>query len=55
MITTNFTEAMSRLQGNHFSYPSGRRAARVLVKLAEYREYLDGLGIGREGHRAEGA
>jgi hypothetical protein len=48
VITTNFTESISRLQGNHFSYPSGRRAARVLLKLAEYGEYLDGQGISRE-------
>jgi hypothetical protein len=51
VITTNFTEGTARLQGNHFSYPSGRRAARVLVKLAEYGEYLDAEGIGREMHR----
>jgi acetyl-CoA synthetase (ADP-forming) len=49
VITTSFTEGMSRLQGKHFSYPSGRRAARTLVKLAEYGEYLDGRGISREG------
>jgi succinyl-CoA synthetase alpha subunit len=42
VITTNFTEGMSRLQGNHFSYPTGRRAARVLVKLAEYAEHRAG-------------
>ena len=55
VITTNFTEGMSRLQGNHFSYPSGRRASRVLVKLAEYGEYLDGQGIAREGHSSRRA
>jgi hypothetical protein len=48
VITTSFTEGMSRLQGKHFSYPSGRRASRALVKLAEYGDYLDGQGISRE-------
>jgi succinyl-CoA synthetase alpha subunit len=49
VITTTFTEGMSRLQGNHFSYPSGRRASRALIKLVEYGEYLDGQGISRKG------
>ena len=49
VVTTTFTEGTPRLQGKHFSYPSGRRASRVLVKLAEYSEYLDRQGISREG------
>ena len=55
VVTTTFTEGTPRLQGKHFSYPSGRRASRVLVKLAEYSEYLDRQEISREergGRRA---
>ena len=51
VITTSFTEGTPRLQGKHFSYPSGRRAARTLAELAEYGEDLDGQGINREGRR----
>jgi succinyl-CoA synthetase alpha subunit len=55
VITTSFTEALPRLQGKFLSYPSGRRASSVLVKLTEYGEYLDGQGLGREGRGAGGA
>ena len=47
VITTSFTEGASRLIGNHFSYSSGHRAARVLIKLVEYSEYLEREGINR--------
>jgi acetyltransferase len=45
VITTSFTEGVSRLRGGHFAYSSARRAARVLIKLVEYREYLQREGI----------
>ena len=40
VITTTFTEEQVKLIGNHYDYTSGKRAARVLVKLTEYYEYL---------------
>jgi len=47
LITTSFTEGVSHLRGTHFAYPSGQRAARVLAKLVEYKEYLEREGIYR--------
>jgi len=44
LTTTFFTEGLPRLRGSHYAYPSGRQAARVLIKLAEYREYLEKVG-----------
>ena len=49
LVDPAFGDCEPRLQGKHFSYPSGRRASRVLVKLAEYGEYLDRQGISRGG------
>ena len=40
VITTTFTEEQVKLIGNHYDYTSGKRAARVLLKLTEYNEYL---------------
>jgi len=41
VITTTFTEETSRIsEGGHFSYPNAERAASVLARLVEYREYL---------------
>jgi len=48
IITTTFTEELSRLRGGHYSYPSGQRATRVLTKLVEYEEYLRREGVHRE-------
>jgi len=45
LISTTFTEGVSRLRGRHFAYSSGERAARVLIKLVEYSEYLEREGI----------
>jgi hypothetical protein len=44
LTTTFFTETQPRLQGSHYAYSSGREAARVLIKLAEYKEYLQSVG-----------
>lgn len=44
LTTTFFAETQPRLQGSHYAYPSGRAAARVLVKMVEYKEYLESLG-----------
>ncbi|MGD0352938.1 MAG: CoA-binding protein [Dehalococcoidia bacterium] len=41
LTTTFFTVDQPRLEGTHYAYPSGRHAARVLIKMVEYREYLD--------------
>lgn len=41
VITTTFTEEQVKLRGDHFDYTSGNRAARVLVKLLEYHDYLE--------------
>jgi hypothetical protein len=47
VITTTFSEATTRLmtleRGSYFAYPSPERAAKVLAKLVEYKEYLDNL------------
>jgi len=40
LTTTFFTVDQPRLQGTHYAYPSGRHAARVLIKMVEYKEYL---------------
>lgn len=40
VITTTFTEEQVKLIGNHYDYASGKRAARVLVKLTGYYHYL---------------
>jgi hypothetical protein len=40
VITTTFTEEQVKLVGDHYDYTSGNRAAKVLVKLTEYYEYL---------------
>ena len=40
LTTTFFTVDQPRLQGTHYAYPSGRHAARVLIKMVEYEEYL---------------
>jgi acyl-CoA synthetase (NDP forming) len=44
LTTTFFAEDQPRLQGTHYAYPSGRHAARVLIKMVEYREYLEAVG-----------
>lgn len=44
VLTTTFTEELAKLIGNHFDYPSGKRAARVLAKLTEYNAYLRSIG-----------
>jgi acyl-CoA synthetase (NDP forming) len=42
VITTTFTEETTRVgEGGHFSYSNAERAAAVLAKLVEYREYLE--------------
>ena len=45
IITTTFSEGLPHLEGNHYPYPSGERAVRVLVKLVEYKEYLERDGL----------
>jgi len=47
VITTTFAEGQPRLLGSHYAYPSGRQAARVLIKLVEYKEYLEKAGMHR--------
>ncbi|MBM3182913.1 MAG: hypothetical protein FJZ83_02655 [Chloroflexi bacterium] len=44
VLTTTFGEGKPRLRGWHYSYPSGRQAARVLAKMVEYKEYLERIG-----------
>jgi hypothetical protein len=44
LTTTFFAEDQTRLQGSHYAYPSGRHAARVLIKMVEYKEYLEAVG-----------
>jgi hypothetical protein len=41
LTTTFFTSDQPRLQGTHYAYSSGRHAARVLIKMVEYKEYLE--------------
>lgn len=40
VITTTFTEEQVKMIDHHYDYASGKRAARVLVKLTEYYDYL---------------
>lgn len=46
VISTTFAEGR-RLRGNHYSFPSGKQAARVLMKMVEYKEYLEKVGARR--------
>ncbi len=42
VITTTFTEETSVVrEGGHFPYPNAERAASVLARLVEYREFLE--------------
>jgi len=44
VVATTFTEEGSHVnlkRGFYYCYPSAQRAAKVLAKLAEYKEYLD--------------
>ena len=42
VITTTFTEETSRISAEgHYPYPNSDRASNVLVKLVEYKEYLE--------------
>ncbi|HUT52478.1 MAG TPA: CoA-binding protein [bacterium] len=44
VITTTFTEETTRMgEGGHFSYSNAERAASVLAKLVEYREFLEAV------------
>jgi succinyl-CoA synthetase alpha subunit len=43
LTTTFFTVDLPRLEGTYYAYPSGRHAARVLIKMVEYKEYQDYL------------
>lgn len=45
VITTTFTEEQVKLAGNHYDYTSGNRAARVLLKLTGYYDYLVRSGV----------
>ncbi len=40
VITTTFTEEQTRLVGEHYDYTSGKRAARVLLHLTAYHDFL---------------
>ncbi len=44
VITTTFSEQEVRLKKNHYDYTSGNRAARVLLLLTKYYEYLTRSG-----------
>ncbi len=44
LTTTFFAETQPRLQGSHYAYPSGKEAARVLIKMVEYKEFLETVG-----------
>ena len=44
LTTTFFGGDQPRLQGSLDAYTSGRHAARVLIKMVEYREYLEAVG-----------
>jgi hypothetical protein len=48
VITTTFTEEQVKLVGDHYDYTSGKRAARVLVKLTEYHDYLKRMNATRK-------
>jgi succinyl-CoA synthetase alpha subunit len=45
LTTTFFAEDQPRLQGSHYAYPSGKQAARVLIKMVEYKEHLETVGV----------
>lgn len=45
LLTTTFGEGHSHIRGNQYAYPSGRQAPRVLVKMVEYKEYLEKIGV----------
>ena len=45
VITTTFTEEQVKLAGDHYDYTSGDRAARVLLKLTSYYDYLVKAGV----------
>jgi succinyl-CoA synthetase alpha subunit len=47
VIHTTFSEYMPSMRDGFYPYPSGSRAARVLVKLVEYKEYLEREGLFR--------
>jgi acyl-CoA synthetase (NDP forming) len=40
VITTTFTEEQVKLVGDHYDYTSGKRAARVLLHLTTYHDFL---------------
>jgi acyl-CoA synthetase (NDP forming) len=40
VITTTFTEEQVKLVGDHYDYTSGKRAARVLLHLTAYHDFL---------------
>jgi hypothetical protein len=49
VFTTSFDERVPRLYGGlHLPFPSGERAALVLSKMVQYRDYLEKEGIYRE-------
>jgi hypothetical protein len=48
IVTTTFSEGISRLQGGYYAYSSGDRAAKVLAKLVEYREHLERTGAQKD-------
>ena len=47
ILHTTFTEDLPRMEDSFYPYPSGSRAARVLAKLVEYKEYLEREGLYR--------
>jgi len=49
VITTTFTEEQVKLAGDHYDYTSGNRAARVLLKLTNYYDYLVKSGVVSKG------
>ena len=44
VITTTFTEEQVKLVGDHYDYTSGKRAARVLLHLTAYHDFLVKVG-----------
>ncbi len=44
VITTTFTEEQVKLAGDHYDYTSGKRAARVLLHLTAYHDFLVKMG-----------
>lgn len=45
IISTTFSETPSMLKAASYPYPTAMKAAFVLSKMAEYREYLDRAGV----------